>query len=241
MQGLTNRQTQILKALVDEYIENAGPVGSEILEKKHNLGVSSATIRNEMVELTQMGFLKQPHTSAGRVPTSKAMKFYIDQLMEEKKLSITEEVKAKEEVWDVRDNLEDLIAETVHAMAGKTGSLALAVSHADDKVWHSGYANVFTNPEFSDVQVCMNLFSLLEEINALQEIFFERLVGMSGIGLLFGDDLGWPVYDPITVVGSTARVGGKEIALGIISPARLTPRAIPIVKYYKNLLEEVAG
>lgn len=240
MQGLTNRQTQILKALVDEYIENAGPVGSEILEKKHDLGVSSATIRNEMVELTQMGFLKQPHTSAGRVPTSKAMKFYIDQLMEERKLSITEEVKAKEEVWDSRNNLEDLVAETVHAMAGRTGSLALAVSSAGGKVWHSGYANVFTNPEFSDVQVCMNLFSLLEEIQALQEIFFERLVGMSGIGLLFGEELGWTVYDPVTLVGSTAHIGGRDIALGVISPARLSPRVIPVVKYYKSLLEEVA-
>ena len=105
MNALTSRQTQILKALIDEYIETAEPVGSDALEKKYNLGVSPATIRNEMANLTKSGFLKQPHTSAGRIPTSGAMKFYVDQLMEEKQMSLADEVKAKEEVWDDRGNL----------------------------------------------------------------------------------------------------------------------------------------
>ena len=93
--GLTARQTQILKSLIDEYIETAEPVGSESLEKRYNLRVSPATIRNEMVFLTNAGFLRQPHTSAGRVPSPKAMKFYISQLMQEEQMSLTDEVKAK--------------------------------------------------------------------------------------------------------------------------------------------------
>ena len=107
--ALSARQTQILKALIDEYIETAEPVGSEALDKKYNLGVSPATIRNEMSALTKAGYLKQPHTSAGRIPTAVAMKFYIDQLMEEKQMSLAEEVKAKEEVWDVRDDFDQLL------------------------------------------------------------------------------------------------------------------------------------
>jgi heat-inducible transcriptional repressor len=71
-EGLTARQIQILKSLIDEYIETAEPVGSGALDKKYNLGISPATIRNEMVTLTKFGFLKQPHTSSGRVPTPKA-------------------------------------------------------------------------------------------------------------------------------------------------------------------------
>ena len=73
--GLTARQTQILKCIIDEYIETAEAVGSEALEKKYSLGVSPATIRNEMASLTKLGFLRQLHTSAGRVPSPKAMKF----------------------------------------------------------------------------------------------------------------------------------------------------------------------
>ena len=117
MNALTSRQTQILKALIDEYIETAEPVGSGPLEKKYNLGVSPATIRNEMANLTRLGFLKQPHTSAGRIPTSGAMKFYVDQLMEEKQMSLAEEVKAKEEVWDERADFNKFLNES---LAGRT-------------------------------------------------------------------------------------------------------------------------
>src|ERR1035437_10764002 len=103
MHDLTARQVEILKSLIEEYIETAEPVGSETLEKKHNLSASPATIRNEMVRLTELGYLKKPHISAGRIPTPTAMKFYVKQLMKEKELSVTEEVALKEKVWDLRD------------------------------------------------------------------------------------------------------------------------------------------
>src|SRR3990172_11919944 len=105
--SLTARQTQVLKSLIDEYIDTAEPVGSESLDKKYSLGVSPATIRNEMMDLTRMGYLRQPHTSAGRVPSPKAMKFYIDQLMDERRMSVAEEVKVKEGVMGVKDDLNE--------------------------------------------------------------------------------------------------------------------------------------
>jgi heat-inducible transcriptional repressor len=76
MGDLTERQTQVLKAVVEEYINTARPVGSEILEKKYSLGVSPATIRNEMVILAKKKYLRQPFTSAGRVPTAVALSSY---------------------------------------------------------------------------------------------------------------------------------------------------------------------
>src|SRR5437762_12833664 len=106
MQGihnLTRRQIEILKGLIEEYIKTAEPVGSETLEKKHNLSASPATIRNEMVRLTDLGYLKKPHVSAGRIPTPMGMKFYVKQLMKEKELSVAEEVSLKEQVWDLRE------------------------------------------------------------------------------------------------------------------------------------------
>ncbi|KKT65572.1 MAG: heat-inducible transcription repressor HrcA, heat-inducible transcriptional repressor [Candidatus Curtissbacteria bacterium GW2011_GWC1_44_33] len=141
-EGLTARQTQILKALIDEYIEAAEPVGSEALDKKYNLGVSPATIRNEMVTLTKLGYLRQPHTSAGRVPAPVAMKFYIDQLMEERQMSLADEVKAKEEVWDSRNDLDELLEEATKALAERTRNVAVAATDKG-KVWHAGYSNVF--------------------------------------------------------------------------------------------------
>lgn len=76
-----DRKYDILYAIITDYIKNAEPVSSRTLEKKHRLGISSATIRNEMVDLEDMGYLIQPHTSAGRVPSEKAYRFYVDRFM----------------------------------------------------------------------------------------------------------------------------------------------------------------
>jgi len=241
--ALSARQTQILKSLIDEYIETASAVGSEALDKKYNLGVSPATIRNEMVLLTKMGYLRQLHTSAGRVPSPKAMKFYIDQLMEERQMSLADEVKAKEEVWDVRGNIDRLLDEATHALAERTENLAVGVVEDEDKIWHAGYANVFANPEFSDLNVCSSLFSLLEEEKRIMDLFFGREEGpVSAIEVLFGEELGWPGLKPIGVVATHFNIQGKHGALGVIGPARLSyPRVIPILRYFGNLMQEIAN
>lgn len=241
--GLSARQTSILKSIIDEYIETALPVGSEALDKRYNLGVSPATIRNEMSQLTDLGYLKQPHTSSGRIPTPKAMKFYVDQLMEEKKLSLTQEVKAKEDVWDYRDNFDHLMQEATHVLANQTKNLAVAATEEGD-VWHAGYANLFQNPEFANVRLCSNVFSLLEEFSRLHDLLFNRIVGSSEgafpVEVLFGEELGWNQFEPIGVVATRFYAGGKSGAIGVIGPMRLNfPTVIPTVRYFRDLIEEV--
>ena len=237
--GLTARQTQILKTIVDEYIETAEAVGSENLDKKYNLGVSPATIRNEMATLTKSGYLRQPHTSAGRIPSPLAMKFYINQLMEEKQMSLTDEVKAKEEVWDARQDLDKLMEEATHALASRTR--ALTVSALDDgRTWHAGLANVFDNPEFTDITTCANIFSFIEEARRLQEILLSRLTGISPIEVLFGEDLSLPELEPIGIVATRFNAAGHQGALGVVGPQRLAyPTIIPILRYFGNLIQEV--
>lgn len=241
-EGLSARQIQILKSLIEEYVETADPVGSETLDKKYNLGVSSATIRNEMIELTNMGYLKQPHTSSGRVPTPKAMRFYIGQLMEERQMGLAEEVKTKEDVWDVRNDMEKLLEEATHVLAAKTKALAIATLNDSDRIWHSGYANIFLNPEFADLEATANLFSFLEEVKKMQELFFERTTGRTVVEVLFGEEMEWPEIASTGIVIARFNAGGHEGALGIIGPARLSyPTVIPMIRYFKSLIEEVAG
>ena len=239
--GLTARQIQILKSLIDEYIETAQAVGSEALEKKYSLGVSPATVRNEMVELTKSDYLRQLHTSAGRVPTPKAIKFYIDQLMEEKQMSVTEEVKAKEEVWDVRDDLDALMREATHSLAERTKNLAVATLD-EGNVWHSGYSNVFLNPEFMDIRLTANVFSLLDEVRRIHELFFERMTGDAPVEVIFGEELGWPNFDYISVCGTRFRIGQHEGAIGVVGPSRLSyPTVIPVVRYFRDLLQDISN
>lgn len=240
MEALSARQTQILKALIDEYIETALPVGSLALEKKYNLGVSPATIRNEMAALTKAGFLKQPYTSAGRVPTPSAMKFYINQLMEEKKLSVADEVRAKEGVWEVRNDFDVLMDKATRALSQKTKTLSVAAT-VDGSTWSHGYSQVFNNPEFNNFQVCQNLFSLIEQEKRLVELFFGKFTGLSQIEVLFGEELGWEYFDPVGIVATRFNVRGNEGAIGVIGPFRLNYSAvIPVVRYFGDLVEQVA-
>jgi heat-inducible transcriptional repressor len=239
-EALTARQTQILKAMIDEYIETAEAVGSENLEKKYNLGVSPATIRNEMVALTRLGYLRQLHTSAGRMPTPKAMKFYVDQLMEEKQMSVAEEVKVKEGVLGKREDIDQLLDEATRALAQSTRALAVAALDEEDKLWRCGYSNLFLNPEFTDLESLSSLFSFLEEIKAMHELFFERMTGLTPVEVLFGEELGWPGFSPVGVVGTRFNIGGKRGALGVIGPARLPySRVIPVVRYFKDMIEQI--
>jgi heat-inducible transcriptional repressor len=87
---LDDRKRRILQAIIDDYIDTAEPIGSRTIARKHELGLSSATIRNEMADLEEMGYLAQPHTSAGRVPSDKGYRLYVDELMKAKELTAEE-------------------------------------------------------------------------------------------------------------------------------------------------------
>lgn len=88
--GLSERKKKILRAVVESYVQTAEPVGSKAILELADLNVSSATIRNELADLTEQGYLEQPHTSAGRIPSPKGYRLYVNELMEEQRLSIEE-------------------------------------------------------------------------------------------------------------------------------------------------------
>ena len=88
---MTDRKKQILKIVVEEYVAAAEPVGSKAIAQRMPGKISSATIRNELADLTEMGYLEQPHTSAGRVPSAKGYRLYVNELMEHRALSREEE------------------------------------------------------------------------------------------------------------------------------------------------------
>lgn len=98
--AIDKRKIKILEAIINDYINTGEPVGSRTIAKKYDLGVGPATIRNEMSDLEEMGLLEQPHTSAGRIPSSKGYRLYVDNLMKQSKLSDDEELQIKKYVID---------------------------------------------------------------------------------------------------------------------------------------------
>lgn len=125
---LDARKQNILRAVIDDYIANAEPVGSKALVAKHQLNVSSATVRNEMAELEEMGYLEQPHTSAGRIPSDKGYRAYVDNLLRPEPLAETEKAELSAFVTENVAQLNDLIHKAAEALSETTELTSLVLS-----------------------------------------------------------------------------------------------------------------
>lgn len=127
---LSERKKQILKSVIDAYINSGEPVGSKYLTASTDISLSSATIRNEMSELEQLGYLDKPHTSAGRVPSSMAYRLYVDELMESYRLTM-EELEVINELMKYKsDELDKIIARAGKIMSDLTGCVTLSVTES---------------------------------------------------------------------------------------------------------------
>ena len=234
---LTVRQKDLLKAIIELYVKTGEPVGSLNIEKEHNLGVSPATIRNEMARLTEMGFLKQPHTSAGRVPTSMGYRIYIQELMKEKELPVAAEVQIRHDMWQKRHQTNLLVKEAVRSLSSKLRMLALAVNE-DDEVLFSGAYHILDFPEFEDIDVTRFVLSLFDENPRLREII-GRALGPDPLHILFGDELGMEQLNPTSFVFCKFEGTGKGGIIGVIGPARMNfPVILPYVRYTTNLIDQ---
>ncbi|MDK2992207.1 MAG: heat-inducible transcriptional repressor [Clostridiales bacterium] len=125
---LNERKLMILQAIVEDYIMTGEPVGSRTIARKHGLGLSSATIRNEMSDLEEMGYLEQPHTSAGRVPSDKGYRFYVDRLMRARMLSKAEIESIKSRYNQRLGAVEQIIMETARILADNTNYTSLVLA-----------------------------------------------------------------------------------------------------------------
>ena len=125
---LDERKLMILRTIIDDYVLTATPIGSRTISKKSELGLSSATIRNEMSDLEEMGFLEQPHTSAGRVPSEKAYRFYVDTMMNVGSLS-PEEMNAMQAYFNTRmTEAEEVVSSTAKLLSDLTDYTSMVMA-----------------------------------------------------------------------------------------------------------------
>jgi len=240
MSDLTQRQIKILKCIVEEFIETAAPVGSETLEKKFSLGISSATIRNEMSALTQLGFLKKGHLSAGRAPTSMGLKYYVRNLMVSKNLTVSEEIGAKESIWDYRNEFDRLLKETTKELAIRTRSMAIATTD-HGSIYSYGASNLLEEPEFYNIDVTKTVLSLLDNSNFWFEIINKASTNDEKIiHLLIGEDLGMEHLEPCGFIYQDYEAGPHRGILGVVGPARFHfPQVISMVDYFAELISQI--
>lgn len=169
---LDKRKAFILATVVYEYIATAEPVASQTLTQKYNLGVSSATVRNEMAELEAGGYLVQPHTSAGRVPSDAGYRTYVDQLMQPEPLSADDRRRIRDELHDASRELDEVIESTTRMLGRLSKNLAFVTRPHNETttfrhiqlIWlaaRSGVAIVVTSIGVS----AQSLFELREDVS----------------------------------------------------------------------------
>ena len=241
MVGLTERQKQLLKSIIEEYIETAEPVGSDVVVEKYSLGVSPATVRNEMVSLTRDGFLKQPHTSAGRIPTSTGLKYYVRELMKEQAVPVKDEVEVKENLWDHRFHFHRLLKQATRQLSEKAGSLAVAVTEEGD-VYQSGAHSILDMPEFYDIDLTKTILMLADRSEMMSDVLDQAVIN-EPVNVLLGDDLGSDYLEYCGFVLAPFGSGKKNAGvIGIIGPTRMSySRVVPTVRYFGDLLSELVS
>ena len=216
---LSKRQELLLGIIVEEYVRSAEPVGSKFLAENFNLGVSPATIRNEMSFLEQSGLIQSLHTSAGRLPTEDGYRYYIKNILPNTNLK-GEPIKSAVEETDEAEQLLKSLAKRLVELSGETA----IVTFDSDRSYYTGVSELFHKPDFNDLERVRSLSDLVDRfdevmlsmsslINDYPEVFI-------GTKNPFGDQMA-------TVVVRYKLPNNKEGLLGLVGPIRMD--------YAKNL------
>jgi len=206
------RQLEILRAIVDEYVATEEPVGSKALAQRHGFSVSPATIRNDMAVLEDAGLITQPHTSAGRIPTNSGYRLFVDRLAEIKPLS-TPERRAIESFLDGAHDLDDVLSRTAKMLSQITKQVAVIQHPGQEKVVLAGTANL-TRSNHDEAVALYPILEALEEQVVLMRLLSDAT---SSIKVKIGDE------QPEEGLRATSMVsmGYGAGAVGILGPTRM--------------------
>lgn len=215
MESLDSRKETLLKLTVRRYVKSAEPVGSAWLAEESGLDVSSATIRNELAALEEMGYLLQPHTSAGRAPSEKGYRYYVAHFLEKK---------------PPKDDVVEALADAVHEAFEETEKLrraakALAdlaqesalVGFAPRNVYYTGLSNLFAKPEFRQYGQVASMSRVLDHLDETMEKMFPQVP--PSVSVLIGSQN--PFGPECGLVIARAPMGEAYGVLGLLGPMRM--------------------
>jgi len=234
MDGNTRKQ-DVLKTLVETFVHTGQPVGSLQVVEQLPYEVSSATIRNDMVELTEFGLLAQPHTSAGRIPTDLGYKTYVKVITgERKELSKRQQEVLFKHFAKLR-SLQEKYQVAAKLLAEMSGSIGMLMDDAQN-VYLSGFSNIARMPEFGEQQFGIKLMEALEQPKELMETASYG-TNPEDVKVLIGQDN--PQMNKATIVITNFGPQGKQV-ISIIGPTRMDyNKALPLVDYMKKLLTDI--
>ena len=231
--NITERQKEILFAIIEEYAELATPVGSVTLAKLFN--VSSATIRSEMAKLEEAGLIAQPHTSAGRIPTDAGYRFYVNSLTENPQKTLDRNTHALEIRVSSQSRADHAIRSAVDSLVDMTGNLGLAT--IGDQLYLAGISRLFTQPEFSDTARVQAVAKLLDDL----EPWLREAAPGDPLNIFIGQENPIGKASGVSLIISKFRSPYSDKSyIGVLGPTRQNyGRVMSLVRHAGYMLEEV--
>lgn len=239
------RQAAILEAVINRYIRTAEPVGSKVVADACRLGVSPATIRNEMGALEDMGYLVQPHTSAGRVPTDKGYRLYVDSLRRTLEIGENDASSLLDKLAELkRLETEEMVRRVSSVIASRTCTISLVMNSLSNRVYFWGISQLLHQPEFINTRRIEFLVELLEGEHHLAEILAGESEESSVHVRIGSEGRNEELAGLSLVSAGYSKAGEPAGIIGLLGPTRMDyETAIPIVDFtarnLSRLLEEV--
>ncbi len=228
---MNDRQSNILRLVVDEYVENAQPVSSQLLCAKYDLDCSPATVRNDMMMLEEEGYVHQPHTSAGRVPTEEGYRYYLANFLAPKMPRATSELR---EAMEQMRSLESKVQMMGRRLAELSGDAVIVTNEHQTSAL--GVANLLRKPDFQEENM---LLALAEDIERLERDATSVMnIAPSDVRILLGEES--PMGKRLATVIVRHQLPNGEIGvLSIVGPLRMNyARNVALLSEAKRILEE---
>ncbi len=235
--NMNERQREVLAAVVELYTKTAEPVGSEALLERHHFPVSSATLRSDMLTLEEHGYLYQPHTSAGRIPTDAGYRFYVEEMMGDKPLSKKDQLKLQEEFLILKAKHNRTVRTTARLLSALSGNLGISGLVGKDDMYDFGMKSLMENPEFQEMD---ELSRLVETLDTLDDKIDLLMAGLKDgeTRIFIGEE------NPVRGIEHCAMViapyrdkNGERGMLAIIGPKRMEyAKNKSLIEHMKKLL-----
>lgn len=216
-------------------MDDAEEVGSLSIVEKYDLGVSSATIRNEMVKLMQLGLLEQTHSSSGRLPTDQALRLYVSEVLGKNNVNPMMSIEIRQGIFRDRFSKEVVIKSILHILSKETDSVVFMI--LDEDIRYYGLSNILKFEEFQSIKKIQGIVNILEDDVFLKNIT-EKYSG-SGVSLLIGGESGVGTLEDCAIAFTKIPFWNKENGyIGIIGSKRMDySKVIPALREVKSSLE----
>jgi transcriptional regulator of heat shock response len=227
---LAERKAAVLHAVVSDYIRSGEPVGSGVVAARSGLGVSPATIRNDMATLEELGFLHQPHTSAGRVPTDRGYRYFVDHLPRWPRLPEPKQRAIARFFGEAPEDPQEVVRGTIVLLSRVTRYGVVARQPGSEHVVLGGTSNIVGEDTFEHRDTVRRLLELLEQEQTVLELL-EALAGEGEIAVRIGRENPLAAMRETSVVVAPYRSGPRRIgAIAVIGPTRMHyPEAISAI------------